>query len=111
MQALKKLLPIAKNAIACVDRMSTGLLHLAPDGSVIASNTQLYSLFGDLVIQDKHLNDLLNEAEKFGFLAAGVAAEVASIIAAQRPTHLFRMRDGRTILLTLHHSDADGLML
>lgn len=111
MQALQKLLPITKNAVACVDRMNTGLLNLAPDGSVIASNTQLYSLFADLVIQDKHLNDLLNEAEKFGFLAAGVAAEVASIIAAQRPTHLFRMRDGRTILLTLHHSDIDGLML
>jgi diguanylate cyclase (GGDEF)-like protein len=111
MRALEKILPIAKSAVACVDRMSTGLLHLGPDGSVIASNAQLSSLFGNLVIHERRLIDLLNEAEKFGFLAAGVAAEVASIIAAQRPRHLFRMRDGRTILLTLHHSDADGLML
>lgn len=111
MQAVQNSIPDTATSIVCFERMSTGLLHLASDGCISAGSSQLFKLFADLATQGKRLNELLNEAEKFGFLAAGVAAQIASSIAAQRPAHLFRMRDDRTILLTIHHSENDGLML
>lgn len=113
MIALRESLEDANEMTPCddLDRMSVGLLQTGSDGVVIASNSQLSILFADLVVKGRRLNDLLDEAEKAGLLAAGVAAQVELSVVARRPKQLFRMRDDRTILLTLHHSQAGGLML
>jgi diguanylate cyclase (GGDEF)-like protein len=92
-------------------RSMTGLLHLTSSRLLLAANAQMSVLFPGLIQAGSCLDDLLGEAEKFGFLMAGQADQIVTAIKLQKFQQLFSMRDDRTILLTFLRTGRQGMTL
>jgi diguanylate cyclase (GGDEF)-like protein len=90
---------------------STARVELGSDGSIVFSDRTAIRLFNSLFRRDRPLEECLDEGEKLGLLQTGTRADIAEVVTARRPTHLFEMMDGRSILLSLHAAAGDRVTL
>jgi diguanylate cyclase (GGDEF) domain len=68
-------------------------------------------LFGGRAVPGKPLVDLLDEAEKFGFLPGGTAASIKTALAARQSKQLLSLSDGRSIMVATEFAAADEMTL
>jgi diguanylate cyclase (GGDEF)-like protein len=90
---------------------STGRVEIGSDGRIAFSDRTAVRLFDGLFRRDRPLEECLDEGEKLGLLQTGTRADIAEVVTAGRPTHLFEMKDGRSILLSLHAAAGDVVTL
>jgi diguanylate cyclase (GGDEF)-like protein len=90
---------------------STGRVEIGSDGRIVFSDRTAVRLFDGLFRRNRPLEECLDEGEKLGLLQTGTRADIAEVVTAGRPTHLFEMKDGRSILLSLHAAAGDVVTL
>jgi diguanylate cyclase (GGDEF)-like protein len=90
---------------------STGRVQIGSDGRIVLSDRTAVRLFDGLFRRDRPLEECLDEGEKLGLLQTGTRADIAEVVTARRPAHLFEMKDGRSILLSLHAAAGDRVTL
>lgn len=87
----------------------TARLGVDTDGRVVSMNRAVHGLFNGLFQRCRSVFECLEEGEKLGLLQAGTQSAIAEAFASKRPSHLFEMRDGRSVLLALDAAD-DGFV-
>ncbi|AXV18319.1 diguanylate cyclase (plasmid) [Neorhizobium sp. SOG26] len=107
------------------EKLTTGRPSEGPDGSPPSVATTLHithgvvtdvaggptDLFGGRAVPGKPLVDLLDEAEKFGFLPGGTAASINTALAARQSKQLLSLADGRSIMVATEFAAADDMTL
>ncbi len=107
------------------EKLSVGHLSRGPDRSPPSVATTLHithgvvtdvaegptDLFGGRAVPGKPLVDLLDEAEKFGFLPGGTAASIKTALAARQSKQLLSLADGRSIMVATEFAGADDMTL
>lgn len=83
----------------------TARLVVDTDGRIVAMNRAVHGLFNGLFQRCRSVFECLEEGEKLGLLQAGTRSAIAEAFASKRPSHLFEMRDGRSVLLALDAAD------
>ncbi|MCK8779705.1 EAL domain-containing protein [Rhizobium sp. NTR19] len=107
------------------EKLTTGRPSEGADRSLQSVGTTLYithgvvadvadgptDLFGGRAVPGKPLVDLLDEAEKFGFLPGGTAASIKTALAARQSKQLLSLADGRSIMVATEFAAADDMTL